>query len=92
MSLKNERKTSMKKANGNPVFMENFVFEVVMSHLTLCFVKIIVFVKQNRNKKKLGGVNLSMNSPKDMVRQHWKQMMHAEGTSIVKWYELQDER
>ena len=47
----------MKKANASPVYMENFVFEVAMTHLTLCFVKIIVFVKHNRTKRKLGGTN-----------------------------------
>ncbi|XP_063723994.1 uncharacterized protein LOC134851711 [Symsagittifera roscoffensis] len=91
MSSKNERKTSTKKSNCSPVFMENFVFEVAMTHLTLCFVKIILFVKQGRTKRKMGGVHLSLNSTSEEIRSHWKQMMHAEGSSIVKWYDLQED-
>ncbi|XP_049595641.1 synaptotagmin-14 isoform X3 [Syngnathus scovelli] len=84
-------KTSVRRAQPNPVFKETFVFQVALFQLSDVTLMTSVYGRRSlKRKEMIGWAALGQNSSGEEERLHWRDMKEAHGTQVCRWHVLLD--
>ncbi|XP_037096474.1 synaptotagmin-14 isoform X2 [Syngnathus acus] len=84
-------KTSVRRAQPNPVFKETFVFQVALFQLSDVTLMTSVHGRRSlKRKEMIGWAALGQNSSGEEERLHWRDMKEAHGTQVCRWHVLLD--
>ncbi|XP_077416163.1 synaptotagmin-14 [Vanacampus margaritifer] len=83
-------KTSVRRAQPNPVYKETFVFQVALFQLADVTLMASVYDRRRRLKRKemIGWAALGQNSSGEEERVHWRDMKDARGCQVCRWHVL----
>uniref|UniRef100_A0A3Q3ECF6 Synaptotagmin 16 n=1 Tax=Hippocampus comes TaxID=109280 RepID=A0A3Q3ECF6_HIPCM len=84
-------KTSLRRAQPNPVYKETFVFQVALFQLSDVTLMASVYGRRSlKRKEMIGWAALGQNSSGEEERLHWRDMKDARGTQVCRWHVLLD--
>ncbi|CAG5100151.1 Oidioi.mRNA.OKI2018_I69.XSR.g16867.t1.cds [Oikopleura dioica] len=84
-------KSTIRKAQPNPVYKESFFFQVALSQLSQITVLISVFSRKGmagRKKEMIGWISLGANSSAQDEADHWEEMRRSLNTQVCRWHTL----
>ncbi|CAH1392719.1 unnamed protein product [Nezara viridula] len=82
-------KTSIRRAQPNPLFKETFMFQVALFQLADVTLMVSVFCKRPMKRKEmLGWFCLGQNSSGVEELSHWQDMCQIKGEQICRWHVL----
>ncbi|XP_051942471.1 synaptotagmin-16 isoform X2 [Hippocampus zosterae] len=82
-------KTSLRRAQPNPVYKETFVFQVALFQLSDVTLVACVYGRRGlKRKEMIGWAALGQNSSGEEERLHWRDMKEARGTQVCRWHVL----
>lgn len=84
-------KTSLRRAQPNPVYKETFAFQVALFQLSDVTLMASVYGRRSlKRKEMIGWAALGQNSSGEEERLHWRDMKDARGTQVCRWHVLLD--
>ncbi|XP_006864637.1 PREDICTED: synaptotagmin-16 [Chrysochloris asiatica] len=82
-------KTSIRRAQPNPVYKETFVFQVALFQLSDVTLMISVYNRRTMKRKEMiGWIALGQNSSGEEEQDHWEEMKETKGQQICRWHTL----
>ncbi|CBY08530.1 unnamed protein product [Oikopleura dioica] len=84
-------KSTIRKAQPNPVYKESFFFQVALSQLSQMTLLISVFSRKGmagRKKEMIGWISLGANSSAQDEADHWEEMRRSLNTQVCRWHTL----
>ncbi|CAK8684170.1 unnamed protein product [Clavelina lepadiformis] len=84
-----QSKTTVRRAQPNPVFKETFYFQVALFQLAEVSLMVSVYCNHTiKRKTMLGWISLGRNSSGEADEQHWVEMQEANGKAVNRWHTL----
>ncbi|XP_063015829.1 synaptotagmin-16 isoform X1 [Melospiza melodia melodia] len=82
-------KTSIRRAQPNPVYKETFIFQVALFQLSEVTLLISIYSRRSlKRKEMLGWISLGHSSSGEEEQSHWQEMREAQGTQVCRWHTL----
>ncbi|KAL9849087.1 synaptotagmin-16 isoform 2-T8 [Geothlypis trichas] len=82
-------KTSLRRAQPNPVYKETFIFQVALFQLSEVTLLISIYSRRGlKRKEMLGWISLGHSSSGEEEQSHWQEMREAQGTQVCRWHML----
>ncbi|KAG8511757.1 Synaptotagmin-16 [Galemys pyrenaicus] len=82
-------KTSIRRAQPNPVYKETFVFQVALFQLSDVTLMISIYNRRTMKRKEMiGWIALGQNSSGEEEQDHWEEMKETKGQQICRWHAL----
>ncbi|XP_005418002.1 synaptotagmin-16 [Geospiza fortis] len=82
-------KTSIRRAQPNPVYKETFIFQVALFQLSEVTLLISIYSRRGlKRKEMLGWISLGHSSSGEEEQSHWQEMREAPGTQVCRWHTL----
>ncbi|XP_026652022.2 synaptotagmin-16 isoform X1 [Zonotrichia albicollis] len=82
-------KTSIRRAQPNPVYKETFIFPVALFQLSEVTLLISIYSRRGlKRKEMLGWISLGHSSSGEEEQSHWQEMREAQGTQVCRWHTL----
>uniref|UniRef100_A0A8C5JEF4 Synaptotagmin 16 n=1 Tax=Junco hyemalis TaxID=40217 RepID=A0A8C5JEF4_JUNHY len=82
-------KTSIRRAQPNPVYKETFIFPVALFQLSEVTLLISIYSRRGlKRKEMLGWISLGHSSSGEEELSHWQEMREARGTQVCRWHTL----
>ncbi|XP_065221995.1 synaptotagmin-16 [Planococcus citri] len=81
-------KTTVRRAQPNPLFKEMFMYQVVLYQLCDVTLFVMVYKKTLKKRQRLGWFMLGQTSSGDEERSHWKEMAQCNGDQLSRWHVL----
>ncbi|XP_028645502.1 synaptotagmin-16 isoform X2 [Grammomys surdaster] len=82
-------KTSIRRGQPNPVYKENFVFQVALFQLSDVTLMISIYSRRTMKRKEMvGWIALGQNSSGEEEQEHWEEMKESKGQQICRWHTL----
>ncbi|XP_071282350.1 synaptotagmin-16 isoform X2 [Agelaius tricolor] len=82
-------KTSLRRAQPNPVYKETFIFQVALFQLSEVTLLISIYSRRGlKRKEMLGWISLGHSSSGEEEQSHWQEMREAQGTQVCRWHTL----
>ncbi|ODN06631.1 Synaptotagmin-16 [Orchesella cincta] len=83
-------KTSLRRAQSNPLFKETFMFQVALFQIQEVTLLVSVYGRKGVTRRELlGWFALGYNSSGDEESTHWEDMVDALGDQMCRWHVLQ---
>ncbi|OXA60425.1 synaptotagmin-C isoform X2 [Folsomia candida] len=83
-------KTSLRRAQSNPLFKETFMFQVALFQVQEVTLLVSVYGRKGVTRRELlGWFALGYNSSGDEETTHWEDMCDAQGDQMCRWHVLQ---
>ncbi|CAG0912255.1 unnamed protein product [Notodromas monacha] len=84
-------RTSVRRAQANPVFKESFMYQVPLFQVGDVTLMVTVLTKKGiKRKEMIGWFSLGLNSSGDEELGHWNEMRESPGEEVIRWHVLLD--
>ncbi|CAN8215625.1 unnamed protein product [Coccothraustes coccothraustes] len=82
-------KTSLRRAQPNPVYKETFIFQVALFQLSEVTLLISIYSRRSlKRKEMLGWISMGHSSSGEEEQSHWQEMRESQGTQVCRWHML----
>ncbi|NWY93719.1 SYT16 protein, partial [Loxia curvirostra] len=82
-------KTSLRRAQPNPVYKETFIFQVALFQLSEVTLLISIYSRRGlKRKEMLGWISMGHSSSGEEEQSHWQEMRESQGTQVCRWHTL----